>query len=69
MGTTGPGATHTLFSALYAVRGHDVDALPKMTFVDESSPLKLRIRQAPPLVTRMEYGAKGLRVAANLDGF
>lgn len=118
---TTPGATHTLFSALYAVRGHDFNARPKMTFVvdakgsywetvaervrtrtekgtlfwdvevrfkrlsdavyprqsdlltdnlvDESSPLKLRIRQSPPLVTRMEYGAKGLRVAAVLDGF
>ena len=116
-----PGATHTLFSALYAVRGHDFDALPTMAFfldakgsywsavaervktlrekgvpfwdvevrfkrlsdavvprqsdlltdnlVNESSPLKLRIRQTPPLVTRMEYGGKGVRVAANLDGF
>lgn len=115
------GSIHTLFSALYAVRGHDFDAQPTSAFVvdakgsywqatakqvrtrkekgsafrdvevrfkrltdavyprqsdlltdnlvDESSPLKLRIRQNPPLVTRMEYGAKGLRVTATLDGF
>lgn len=118
---TTPGAVHTLFSGLYAVREHDFDAHPRMSFVldakgsyweavaervrtrtendalfwdvevrfkrlndalfprqsdlltdnlvDESSPLRLRIRRNPPLVTRMEYGAKGVRVTALLDGF
>jgi len=37
--------------------------------VDETSPLKLRIRKNIPLVTQMEYGAKGVRVTAILDGF
>lgn len=118
---TTPGAVHTLFSALYAVREHDFDVHPRMSsaldakgsyweavaervrtrtengvlfwdvevrfkrlsdalyprqsdlltdnLVDESSPLKLRIRRNPPLVTRMEYGAKGVRMTAILDGF
>jgi len=40
--------------------------------VVEGSPLRLRIlsrSDAPPLVTRMEYSAKGFRLSAELDGY